>query len=104
MKKLKVNDIVQVIAGKDKKKSGAILKIFSSKNSVLVAGINMVVKSVKPSQSNSQGGFQTVERPINISNVQLLDKGLTKPTRVYFSLNEATKKIERKSKLSKNTI
>ena len=82
MQKLKVNDTVQILAGKDKGKQGKIKTINFKTNRVVVEGINIVKKAIKPSQQNQQGGIVDMEKAIHISNVALLDPKSGKPTRV----------------------
>jgi large subunit ribosomal protein L24 len=82
MQKLKVNDLVQVLAGKDKGKQGKIRSINFKTNRVVVDGVNVVKKAMKPSQANQQGGIVDVEKGIHISNVAPLDSKSGKPTRV----------------------
>lgn len=82
MQKLKVNDTVQVLAGKDKDKKGKIKSINFKTNRVVVEGVNMVKKALKPNQANPQGGIVDMEKAIHISNVALLDPKSGKPTRV----------------------
>ena len=84
MQKLKVNDTVQVLAGKDKGKNGKIKTINFKTNRVVVEGINIVKKAMKPNQANQQGGIVDMEKAIHISNVALLDPKGGKPTRVTF--------------------
>ncbi len=69
--KLKKNDKIIVLAGKDKGKTGEIREILPSKNKVIVTGINMVSKHTKPSQ-NDKGGIKQVEAPIHASNVAVV--------------------------------
>ena len=83
--KIKKDDTVKVIAGKDKDKEGKVLAVNVKKNTVLVEGINMVTKHAKPSMSNQQGGIIEKEAPLHISNVMLLHKG--KATRVGFKMD-----------------
>ena len=80
--KIKKDDLVQVIAGKDKGKSGKVLSVDTKNNKVLVEGINKVSKHSKPSMANQQGGIIEKEAPIDISNVMYVHKG--KPVRVGF--------------------
>lgn len=80
--KIKKDDLVQVIAGKDKGKSGKVLSVDTKNNKVLVEGVNMVSKHSKPSMANQQGGIIEKEAPIDISNVMYVHKG--KPVRVGF--------------------
>ena len=69
--KLKKNDKVIVLAGKDKGKTGEIREIIPSKNKVIVTGINMISKHTKPSQ-NDKGGIKQLEAPIDASNVAVV--------------------------------
>ena len=72
--KIKRNDKVEVIAGKDKGKQGRVLRVIADKNRVLVEGVMMVKKHVKPNpQRNIKGGIAEQESTIHISNVMLLD-------------------------------
>jgi large subunit ribosomal protein L24 len=80
--KIKKDDLVQVITGKDKGKSGKVLSVDTKNNRVLVEGVNMVSKHSKPSMTNQQGGIIEKEAPIDISNVMYVHKG--KPVRVGF--------------------
>jgi len=72
--KIKRNDRVEVIAGKDKGKQGRVLRVIADKNRVLVEHVMMVKKHVKPNpQKNVKGGIAEQESPIHISNVMLID-------------------------------
>lgn len=79
--KLKKEDLVQVIAGKEKGKSGKILKIDREKGKVLVAGLNMVKKARKPRRQGEKGGIVDIEAPMDISNVMIVCKKCG-PTRI----------------------
>lgn len=68
---LRKNDKVIILAGKDKGKTGEIKEVVPSKNQVLVAGLNMISKHVKPNQNN-KGGIQKMEAPIDASNVAVV--------------------------------
>ncbi len=83
MNKIKKGDTVVVIAGKDKGKDGKVLSVKDGK--VLVEGIGMVTKHMKPSAANQQGGIVNKESYIDVSNVMYLHKG--KPTRIGFKLD-----------------
>ena len=78
--KIKKGDTVRVIAGKDNGKEGKVVSIDRKNGRVLVEGINMVTKHMKPSAANQNGGIVQKEAPIDISNVMYLHKG--KPTRI----------------------
>ncbi|MBO5087833.1 MAG: 50S ribosomal protein L24 [Lachnospiraceae bacterium] len=80
--KIKKDDLVKVIAGKDKGKEGKVLSVDTKNNKVLVEGVNMVSKHSKPSMTNQQGGIIEKEAPIDISNVMYVHKG--KAVRVGF--------------------
>jgi len=66
-------DKVIIIAGKDKGKKGKVLKTFPKTDKVIVEGINMAKKHVKPSQTSQDGGIFDVEMPIHVSNVMYDD-------------------------------
>ncbi len=88
--KIKKGDTVRVIAGKDNGKEGKVVAIDRKKGRVLVEGINMITKHMKPSAANQNGGIVQKEAPIDISNVMYLHKG--KPTRIGFKF-ENDKKV-----------
>ena len=87
--KIKKDDLVQVIAGKDKGKTGKVLSVDVKNHKVLVEGVNKVFKHSKPSMANQQGGIIEKESPIDISNVMYVHKG--KPTRVGFKVENGKK-------------
>ena len=100
--KIKRNDRVEVIAGKDKGKQGRVLRVIGEKERLLVEGVMMVKKHVKPNpQRNIKGGIAEQEATIHISNVMLLD-GDGNKTRVGSRI-EGDKKV-RFSKASGNAI
>ncbi|GAB0172222.1 50S ribosomal protein L24 [Helicobacter trogontum] len=68
--KIKKGDIVTVIAGDDKGKSGEVLAVFPKKNTLIVKDCKVVKKAVKPTDDNKKGGFVAKEMPIHISNVK----------------------------------
>ena len=88
----KVGDKVVVIAGKDKGKEGKIIKTLKNDNKVVVEGINMVTKHVKPSAQNENGGIIKVEAPNHVSNVMILDPKTKKRTRIAHEIDENGKK------------
>lgn len=77
MSKIKKDDLVQVITGKDKGKEGKVLHVNTKKDTVIVEGVNMVSKHTKPNQQNQQGGIIEKEAPIHVSNVMYVHKGKT---------------------------
>ena len=80
--KIKKNDKVQVIAGKDKGVEGTVLRAFPKTERVVVEKVNMVTKAQRPTQANPQGGLLHVEAPLHVSNVALVCPECNKPTRV----------------------
>ncbi|MCA9408137.1 MAG: 50S ribosomal protein L24 [Candidatus Omnitrophica bacterium] len=92
MLRIKKNDVVMVISGKDKGKSGKVLRIFPEKERAVVENINMVKKARRRTQQDQQGGFMEIEAPIHISNLMLFDKKVNKATRFGVSiLKDGTK-------------
>jgi large subunit ribosomal protein L24 len=92
MERVKKGDTVVVIAGKNKGKSGEVLRVLPKADKVLVAGVNIVTKHVKPSQQNPQGGRVQREAPLHISNVMVADPQDGKPTRIRYNvLNDGRK-------------
>lgn len=87
--KIKKGDTVRVIAGKDKDKEGKVLAVDAKAGTVLVEGVNMVKKHVKPGRTSQEGGIITQEGPIHISNVMYVHKG--KATRVGFHVEDGKK-------------
>lgn len=90
--KVKKGDKVVVLTGKDKGAKGEILKVFPSESRVLVQGVNLVKKHQKPSAAGN-GGIKSIERPIHVSNVALMDPKTEKPTRVGFKILKDGKKV-----------
>ena len=93
MANIKKGDLVQVITGAtqarggDRGKQGRVLEVLVEKNRVVVEGVNFVTKHVRVGQTqrgSKTGGIETVEAPIHISNVALVDPESKKPTRVGF--------------------
>lgn len=82
MQKLKLNDEVIILAGKDKGKTGKLKKINAKKQVVLVDGVNVVKKALKPTQENPTGGIVDIEAPVHVSNVALISPKTKKATRV----------------------
>ena len=88
--KIKTGDTVRVIAGDHKGSEGKIVKVLLDKNKVIVEGVNMVKKHMKPSAQSPQGGIVEKEASIQISNLSLLTaKGET--TRVGFKMEDGKK-------------
>jgi large subunit ribosomal protein L24 len=96
--KIKKNDTVVVIAGKDKGKTGMVKTAYPKEDRVVVVGVNRVTRHVKPSQADPQGGRKLIEAPIHVSNVALIDPKDNKATRVgYKTLDEGKVRVARRS-------
>ena len=91
--KLKKGDMVQVIAGREKGKSGKIIHIDLEKGRVIIEKLNVVKKAKRASAATQKGGIIEIEASIHISNVMLLDTKTNKPTRVGMSFNDEGKKV-----------
>lgn len=81
-------DMVQVMAGDDKGKTGEVLRVDRKAGKVLVQGVNRVFRHLRPSRRNPQGGRIQKEMPIDISNVLPVDTKTNQPTRVRFRIND----------------
>ena len=99
--RLRSDDTVIVISGKDKGKTGRILRVDREKGRVYVEGLNMIKRHQRPTQlnPNAQAGVIEREGPIHVSNVALLDPKENKPTRVGIVRREDGRRI-RVAKLS----
>ena len=96
--KIRVGDKVQVIAGKDKGKQGEVLQVLVKENRVIVEGVNVVTKHVKPSQQDPEGGIVTREAPIHVSNVAIYDSKAKTITKVKYEVVDGKKvRISKKS-------
>ena len=89
--KLRVGDTVQVVAGSDKGKTGEIIQILRKEDRVIVEGINMVTKHIKPSQADPEGGIVTREAPIHVSNVAYYDSKAKEPVKVGYKIVDGQK-------------
>ena len=71
--KIKKGDTVTVITGDDKGKQGKVLKVLPDSGKVIVEGVKLVKKAVKPTEKNPDGGFNNKEMPVDISNVKKVE-------------------------------
>jgi large subunit ribosomal protein L24 len=96
--KIKKGDTVVILSGKDKGKSGDVIRAIPSEDKVVVQGINMISKHKKPSQANPQGGIERMEAPMHVSKVAMKDPKSGKPTRVGFKFLDGKKvRVAKKS-------
>jgi large subunit ribosomal protein L24 len=100
--KVKKGDQVKVLAGEDRGKEGRVLEVNTTKQRVLVEGVNIITKHQKPSATNPQGGIVKKEASIHVSNVMVIDNQ-GNPTRVGRRRN-ADGKLVRFSKKSKEEL
>jgi large subunit ribosomal protein L24 len=91
MAKIKKGDQVVVIAGRDKGKTGRVLEVLKDSDRLVVEGVQRVTKHVKAGQTargSRTGGIETVEAPIHVSNVMLVDPETKKGTRVGYRIEQ----------------
>ena len=86
MNKIKKNDIVYVLAGRDKGKTGKVFRMMPSKDKALVEGINYVKKHMRKTKADQQGGIVQMESAIHLSNIALLCKTCNKPSHVGINI------------------
>lgn len=86
MLKIKRNDIIQVVKGKDRGKKGKVLQLLSGGKRVLAEGINLVKKHKRKTQADQQGGIVSIESSVSIANLMLFCKQCNRPVRVGFTL------------------
>jgi len=84
--KLKKEDLVQVVSGKEKGKSGKIVRIDRNKGKIIISGINMVKKATKPKKQGEKGGIVEIEAAIDVSNVMIVCKKCG-PTRISIDVS-----------------
>jgi large subunit ribosomal protein L24 len=89
---IKKNDTVMVIAGKEKGKSGKVMRIIPKKDRVIVEKLNMVKRHMRPGQQSRQGGILEKESPIHVSNLMLVCSKCTDPTRVGYKILDDNQK------------
>ena len=89
--KIKKGDRVVVLAGRDKGRQGAVLKVLPKESRVVVEGLNIVQRHTRPTQGDPQGGIKPKEAALHISNVALVDPKSGGPTRVGFRVEDGKK-------------
>ena len=97
--KVKVGDKVKILAGKDKGKEGTVTVTLKKKDKVVVSGINIVKKHMKPNAMNENGGIVSVEAPIHVSNVKVIEgsKNAKAAAKVEKSATKTAKTTEKKT-------
>jgi large subunit ribosomal protein L24 len=89
--KIKKGDKVQVLAGKDKGKTGKVLQIFPTKNRASVEGINLLIKHLRPTRQGEKGQRIEFPAPMEISNLMFVCPKCKKATRIEYKVTEADK-------------
>lgn len=91
--RIRKDDTVIVIAGKDKGRTGKVLKVLPKEDRVVVEGVNMIKRHTKPDMANPNGGVVSKEASLHLSNVALRDPKTGKATRVGFKINDKGQKV-----------
>lgn len=92
IKKFKKGDTVIVIKGKDAGKKGTIMRVLPAAHKVVVEGVNILKKHIKPSKKNMQGGIIDINHPIQTSNIRIVCPDTGKSSRVGFKITRGGKK------------
>ena len=97
--KIKKGDIVKIISGSYSGKEGRVLKVINERNRLIVEGVNMLKKHMRPNQENQQGAIVEKEGSIHVSNVQLVHNG--EGTKVGYQFSKDGKKVRFSKKTNK---
>ena len=84
--KIRKNDKVKILVGKDRGKQGKVLLVLKDANKLVVEGVNVVKRHVKPGKVSKEGGIIKIEKPISVSNVMLVCEKCGKAVRLGFSI------------------
>lgn len=103
MQKIRKGDMVRVIAGNDRGKEGEVLQVLPKEHRIIVKGVRMITRHLRPSAKHREGGIVQQEGPIDISNVLLICPECDRPTRVSFVITETGEKL-RQCKQCKKTF
>lgn len=91
--RLKKDDTVVVLAGKEKGKTGKVVAVHPTENKVTVEGVNIVKKAMKPTKAYPQGGIVEITKPIWVSKVALVEPTSKKPSRIGYKIDKEGKKV-----------
>lgn len=100
--KIKKNDLVLVIKGKDRKRTGKVIKALPKENKIIIEGLNLVKKHIRPRRQGEKGKIVEIPKPIYVSNVKLICPKCGDATRVGYNIVD--KKKKRFCKKCKKTI
>lgn len=90
--KIRKGDKVRVIKGKDRGRESTVEKVLTKEGKIIVSGLNIYKKAVRPTQRNQEGGIVEITRPLPVENVMLICPKCQKPTRVGYRI-EGDKKV-----------
>lgn len=90
---IKKNDMVKILSGKDKGKTGKVLRVYPATSRAIVQGVNFSKKHTKKSSQDQQGGIIEREAPLNLSNISIVCKGCNRPTRVGIDILSDNSKV-----------
>lgn len=102
--KIKKDDIVKIIAGKDKGKKGKVTQVFPQDEKVVVDGLNILIKHARARRSGEKGQKIEFSAPLSISNVMLICSKCNKPARLEMKITGESKTKQRSCKKCKNII
>jgi len=102
--KIKTNDKVKVIAGKDKGKTGKVLQVFPGKERASIEGVNLLIKHMRPRRQNEKGQRIEFPAPMNMSNLMIVCPKCGKETRVSYKFSDDKKRKFRICKKCNSTI
>ncbi len=103
MQKIRKGDTVKVISGNDRGRVGTVLKVFPKERRIIVKGVQMITRHLRPSAKHREGGIVQQEGTLSISNVLLICPECDRPTRVGFVISESGEKL-RQCKQCKKTF
>lgn len=102
--KVRVGDKVRILVGKDRGKEGKVILTLKKKDKVVVEGINIVKKHMKPNAMNETGGILSVEAPIHVSNVKVIEAKEDKKTTKKAEVNDTKAKKTTTKKSTKKEV
>jgi len=89
--KIHKNDTIKILVGKDKNKTGKVLKVFPATNKILVENLNIFKKHVRPKKQGEKGQIISIPRPIDVSNAAILCSSCGKTTRIGYKIEKGNK-------------
>ena len=90
--KIRKGDKVRIVKGKDRSRENTVEKVLTKEGKVIVSGLNIYKKAIRPTQKNQKGGIVEVSRPLPVENVMLICPKCQKPTRAGYRIEEGEKR------------